>query len=340
MADEQPLAIGFGDLRGFTTYTAEHGDRMALRVAERFAAMARDELAERGGRLVKTYGDGVMVSFPEASAAVESAIGVQKSLAAYNETHPEDALCAGFGLTWGPAIRTGDDLFGNSVNLAKRLADLAKGCQIVVSPEVRARAADATAYSYRELGEKKIKGIGPTRLFEVVWRDEAAFLSLPDDSLDVVLTNDQRLVLEFAKPVEAALEAVRAKLADSASRGGPAAFLQRKMAERLVHDLPKWVQATRRYGGAGLSVVHRLDQIDAEVVDGELRIRLPDGRQLEFARGQIREEDAARFLSKLLSLKRAAAPSRPSRADLGPRGERPLPPPPDPDERTGCEDPN
>ncbi len=302
MADEQTLAIGFGDLRGFTTYTAERGDQEALRVAERFASVVRDELQRHGGRLLKTYGDGVMMSFDDPAGAVESAIGVQSSLSVYNEAHPEESLSAGFGLTWGPAIRTGDDLFGHSVNLAKRLADLAKGCQIVVSSEFRDRATGESGYSYRDLGEKKIKGIGRTRVFEVVWRDEAAQLSLSDDSLSVVLTNDQRLVLEFAKPVEAAIEAVRAKLAETAKKGGPTSFLQRKMAERLARDLPKWTEAARRYG-VGIGVEHRLDEIDAQFVDGELRIRLPDGRTLAFPRGQVREDEARRFLDRLAVLR-------------------------------------
>lgn len=305
MADEQSLAIGFGDLRGFTTFTAERGDREALRVAERFAALVRAELDEHGGRLLKTYGDGVMLAFDDADAAVRSAIGVQQALNAQSETCAEDALCAGFGLTYGPAIRTGDDLFGHSVNLAKRLADLAKGCQIVVSPEVRAQVGQATC-GFRDLGEKQIKGIGQTRVFEVVWRDEAAVVSLPDDSLDMVLTNDRRLVLEFAKPVERAIEDVRAKLAETAKRGGAGSFLKRKMVERLARDLPKWADAARRAQG-GISVVHQIDDIEAEFADGALRIKLPDGRALSFSRDQIGEDDARRFLDRLASVRRRKA---------------------------------
>jgi class 3 adenylate cyclase len=305
VSDEQSLAIGFGDLRGFTSYTAERGDREALRVAERFASVVRAELDEHGGRLLKTYGDGVMMSFDDSSSAVRSVIDAQRALSEYNEGHPEESLCAGFGLTWGPAIRTGDDLFGHSVNLAKRLADIAKACQIVVAPEIRDRASASPDFAFRDLGQKKIKGLGRTRLYEVVWRDEAAVLSLPDDSLDVILTNDQRLVLEFAKPVEEALDAIRAKLDAGANEKGPAAFLKRKMVERLARDLPKWADAARRFGGIDVGVEHRLDEIDASFVDGELRIELPGGRSLAFNRSQIREEDARRFLAKLASLRGA-----------------------------------
>ncbi len=301
MGNDRPLAIGFGDLRGFTTYTAERGDEEALRVAERFASVVRSELEEHGGRLLKTYGDGVMMSFEDSSSAVRSVVDAQRALSEYNSAHPDESLCAGFGLTWGSAIRTGDDLFGHSVNLAKRLADVAKACQIVVSPEIRNEAVKTTSFPFRDLGEREIKGLGKSRLYEVVWRDEAAVLTLPDDSLDVVLTNDQRLVLEFAKPVDQALDAIRAKLSATADEKGPAGFLKRKMVERLARDLPKWADAVRRFGG--VAIEHRLDEIDASFVDGELRIQLPDGRSLAFTKNQITQEDAQRFLAKLLSLR-------------------------------------
>ncbi len=301
MGNDRPLAIGFGDLRGFTTYTAERGDEEALRVAERFASVVRSELEEHGGRLLKTYGDGVMMSFEDSSSAVRSVVDAQRALSEYNGAHPDESLCAGFGLTWGSAIRTGDDLFGHSVNLAKRLADVAKACQIVVSPEIRNEAVKTTSFPFRDLGEREIKGLGKSRLYEVVWRDEAAVLTLPDDSLDVVLTNDQRLVLEFAKPVDQALDAIRAKLSATADEKGPAGFLKRKMVERLARDLPKWADAVRRFGG--VAIEHRLDEIDASFVDGELRIQLPDGRSLAFTKNQITQEDAQRFLAKLLSLR-------------------------------------
>jgi class 3 adenylate cyclase len=305
VSDERSLAIGFGDLRGFTSYTAERGDREALRVAEQFASVVRVELDEHGGRLLKTYGDGLMVSFEDALSAVRCVIDAQKALSEHNASHPEESLCAGFGLTWGSAIHTGDDLFGHSVNFAKRLADIAKSCQIVVSPEIRERTQDAADLHFRDLGEQTIKGLGKARLYEVVWRDEAAKLSLPDNSLDVVLTNDQRLVLEFAKPMEAKLEMIRAKLASQPEAKGPSAYLKRKMVARLMKDLPKWAEAFRRFGGA---IDVRVEDIDASLSDGELRIQLPDGRSLAFTEKQIGADDAARFLAKLASLRAQKRP--------------------------------
>ncbi len=95
VANEQPLAIGFGDLRGFTSYTAERGDREALRVAERFASVVRAELEEHGGRLLKTYGDGVMMSFDDSSSAVRSVADAQRALSELQRSAPRRVALRG-----------------------------------------------------------------------------------------------------------------------------------------------------------------------------------------------------------------------------------------------------
>jgi len=300
VASGEPLAVGFSDLRGFSSFTAQRGDEAALEVARVLQRLVEEQVAQNGGRLLKTYGDGVMTSFGDAESAIACSAGTQEALSAYNETRGDDAACAGIGLTWGPAIRTGDDLFGNSVNLAKRLADAAKGCQIVVDGSIVEQTRHRADLHFRDLGERDLKGLGPRRLYEFVWRDEVEKLSLADDSLDLVLTEDHKLVLQFAKPLEDTLEVIRAQLEPAEGERGPVAALKRRLANRLTKDLPKWISTLQRYGG-GLE--QRLDEVEAEFRDGELRIQLPDGRGLAFGRGQIPAADARRFLERLASLR-------------------------------------
>lgn len=301
MADRQPLAIAFSDLRGFTTYTAERGDEEALRIARAFTDLVEEQLARQQGRLLKTYGDGVMTSFDDAESAVLCTIGMQTALSEHNETHADDPLCAGIGLTWGPAIRTSGDLFGHSVNLAKRLADVAKGCQIVVAPAVVEQTQGRRDFVFRDLGEQDLKGLGAQRLYELVWREEVAKMSLPDDTLDFVLTEDKKLVLEFAKPIEQTLKSIHERLQPRDGDKGAAARLKRQMADRLLREIPRWVDAWRRYGGA--AVEHRLDEIDASIEAGALHVRLPEGKELTFGDRQIDLAEAERFLAKLAALK-------------------------------------
>jgi len=301
--DEQPLAIGFSDLRGFSSYTAERGDREAFRLASRFVDLVERQVGEAGGTVLKTYGDGVMTTFETADEGLHCTASMQDAIRRYNERHAEEPLSAGIGLSWGMAIHTGDDVFGHSVNLAKRLADVAKGGQIVVSSAICERCSDNAGFRLRDLGDHEVKDLGSHRLFELVWREEVANLALTDDSLNVVLTEDDKLVLEFAKTVEQRLQLAQAKLLEEAGSdgGGTVAAMRRQVAARLSKRLPEWIDAFQ--ASAGLGEEHRLDQVKATLVRGRLTIQLPTGKKLSLDKRQIDLRQAERFLEKLRALK-------------------------------------
>ena len=310
--DEQPLAIGFSDLRGFSRFTAERGDRDAFRLASRFVDLVERQASEAGGSLLKTYGDGVMTSHTSADGALRCAAAMQEALRRYNEEHADEPLSAGIGLSWGTVIHTGDDVFGHSVNLAKRISDLAKGGQVVVSSSVSERASAEGGFRLRGLGEQDVKGLGVHRLYELVWREEVATLSLTDDSLNVVLTEDDKLVLEFAKRVEDKIESAQEKLlaeANSDARG-PRAVLRRQVAKRLSRALPRWRDSYQ--ARAGLGEEHALDDVKATLSRGRLVIELPKRKTLTLDGNQFDLGQAERFLEKLQSLKAGpeAAPRR------------------------------
>jgi class 3 adenylate cyclase len=300
--DEQPLAIGFADLRGFSQYTAERGDRDAFRLASRFADLVSRNVAH-GGAVLKTYGDGVMTSHETVDAALSCSAAMQEAIRTYNESHPDEPLSAGIGLSWGMVIHTGDDVFGHSVNLAKRISDVAKGGQIIVSSSVCDRATPESGFCLRELGEVDVKGLGTHRLYEFVWREEVANLCLTDDSLNVVLTEDDKLVLEFAKSIEERLELAQQRLLEEAgSEGkGAVAALRRQVAKKLSKSLPKWKDSYQAH--AGLGEEHSLEDVEATLSRGTLTIRLPNRKKLTLDGTQIDLGQAERFIERLRTLK-------------------------------------
>jgi len=306
---EQPLAIGFSDLRGFSSYTAERGDREAFRLARRFSDLVERQVSEGGGSVLKTYGDGVMTTHESAEVALHCAAAMQEALSAYNAEHEDEPLSAGIGISWGSVLHTGDDVFGHSVNLAKRLADVAKGGQVIVSSSVCELTDSVNGFCLRDLGDHEIKGLGTHRLYEFVWRDEVANLCLVDNSLNVVLTEDDKLVLEFAKSVEERLRhAQQTLLAEAQSdAAGPVAALRKKVAKSLSRRLPKWIDAFQE--NAGLGVEHRLADVEATLKDGTLEIQLPTGRKVTAGSNLIDPGQAERFIEKLSALK-AKPPSR------------------------------
>ena len=278
-----PLAIQFSDLRGFTSLTAERGDEEAFRLARTFVELVEHEVGRHGGELLKTYGDGVMTSFDDATRAVECAAAMQKSLCAeYCSADARDeTISAGIGLTWGTAIRTDGDLFGNSVNLAKRLSDLAKGGQIVASVSLFEQTGDVEGFSFRGLGSRELKGLGAMDVYEVVWRPERAKLTLGDDTLDLVVTEDDKLVLEFAKPIVDTIRELTAELhEDDGDASGLSRWIKRRVARSLERSIPKMIE--KAGGWAGLGIERALDEVDVGISGHELTVNLPGKKPFSF----------------------------------------------------------
>jgi adenylate cyclase len=85
-------------------------------------AMATPIVRAFGGRVVKTMGDGVLLEFPSAVAAVESAIAIQKMMAERNAAVPEaKRILYPVGVNLGDILIEGDDILGDGVNVAARL---------------------------------------------------------------------------------------------------------------------------------------------------------------------------------------------------------------------------
>lgn len=303
VSDERALAIQFSDLRGFTSFTAQRGDQEAFRISRDFVDLVGEGVERHGGRLHKTYGDGVMTSFDSAAEAVICSAEVQRSLCErYCTTEEEPAISAGVGLAWGEAIRTEGDLFGHSVNLAKRLADVAKGGQIVASPSVLNETGTLKSFEFRDLGERDLKGIGLQRMYEIIWREEAAKLSLSDDSLDFVLTEDNKLVLEFAKQVkEQVLDAMQKLEEEIGDSSGLSALIKRSVAQRLAKHLPRWIDWAQ--ARAGMGIEHPLRDVEAEIQRGRLVVSLAGRRRMEFGKEQIDSQAAEEFVARLKRMK-------------------------------------
>jgi class 3 adenylate cyclase len=69
------------DVRGYTRFTAEHGDDAAAHLAATFAAWARDAVEARGGRVIELRGDEVLAVFDAADRSVRAALELQWTLA-------------------------------------------------------------------------------------------------------------------------------------------------------------------------------------------------------------------------------------------------------------------
>jgi adenylate cyclase len=155
-----PPAVAFVDLTGFTRVTEERGDEAAAAMALRLGEVSTDVVRARSGRLVKLLGDGVLVRFDDAIAAVEGTLDLLESL-------PGSGLPPGHaGVASGPLVVRDGDVFGRTVNMAARIADVAPGGRLYVPEEV-ATAVMSEALRVRPTEAVILQGIGRVDLFEV-----------------------------------------------------------------------------------------------------------------------------------------------------------------------------
>jgi ABC-type transport system substrate-binding protein/class 3 adenylate cyclase len=157
------------DIRGYTTYTREHGDEAAAELVNRFTGIVAEVSAARDGFLLETRGDEALVAFVSARKALRAAIDMQARFAA--EQIPRGV---GIGLDAGEAIPVGDGYRGTSLNLAARLCAQAAAGETLASEAVMHLAAKIEGIAYVDARDLKLKGYAQAVRAVVVLPTESA----------------------------------------------------------------------------------------------------------------------------------------------------------------------
>lgn len=149
-------AIVFTDIESSTSSAAALGDDAWLVRLREHDSVVRKLVAQRGGREIKHLGDGFMLTFPTAAAAVDFGVALQRAFT--------DALVrVRAGIHVGPVVEEDGDVFGTTVNVAARVASAALGGETVVSDAVLNLVTDARVGTARTVD---LKGVpDPMRLF-------------------------------------------------------------------------------------------------------------------------------------------------------------------------------
>ena len=145
-------------------------------------------VAGHRGRVVKLMGDGALVEFASAVDAVECAVAIQDGMAGREAGVPEaERVRFRVGINLGDVIVEGEDLYGDGVNVAARLEQLAEPGGIVVSGTAFDHLRGALGRAFAPLGEQRLKNIErPVRAYRMVLGDggggppERPALPLPD----------------------------------------------------------------------------------------------------------------------------------------------------------------
>lgn len=153
-------AIVSADVVGYSRLMGADETGTHVRLKARFSELVEPKIAEYGGRVVKLMGDGLLAEFPSITNAVTWAVVVQTKIAELNTDEPdEERIDYRVGVNLGEVIIDGDDIFGDGVNVAARLQEIAEPGGVCISAKVHAEVRGKLDYEFADGGSQSVKNI-------------------------------------------------------------------------------------------------------------------------------------------------------------------------------------
>lgn len=179
MTERRALTILFADVSGSTRLFETHGDETARRLVGRILIALAEVAAHHGGRVVKTIGDEIMCTFPGPLNGLLAATDMQRRIKG-DAVFQQDNLAIRVGLHHGDVLIENDDVFGDAVNTAARMADktLARRDQIVTTASTSQGVSNTTGMRTRSLGAVRVLGKqAPIEIVDVLWQEDIAHVT-------------------------------------------------------------------------------------------------------------------------------------------------------------------
>jgi adenylate cyclase len=162
-------AILAADVAGYSRLMHSDEEATHARFTALLAGAIMPAIAEHGGRIVKSTGDGFLAEFASAVEAVRAATQFQTQIHELSSSDAEDGrLVFRVGINIGDVIVEPHDIFGDDVNIAARLESIAEPGGICISSSVYDRVRGKLAIEFADLGEQNLKNIArPVHVYRV-----------------------------------------------------------------------------------------------------------------------------------------------------------------------------
>jgi TolB-like protein len=186
-------AILAADVAGYSRMIGADEEGTLRRLKSHRKELIEPKIAAHQGRVVKLMGDGILIEFPSAVAALRCAVEVQRAIAASNASEAGDRRIEfRVGLHQGEIIVEDDDILGDGVNVSARLQTLAEPGGICVSQRIHEDTVGKVDVIFEDMGEQELKNIARrVRVYRVrcdgVADKELSTLALPDKPSIAVL---------------------------------------------------------------------------------------------------------------------------------------------------------
>ena len=133
-------------------------------------------LVERhDGRIVNTWGDAVIAEFASVVEAVQCAVEIQQEISSQQADQPNaQRMRFRIGINLGDVMVEGDDIYGDGVNIASRLQELADPGGVVIAGTVYDQVHNKLSLGFDYLGPQEMKNVAPVNSYRVTTGSEAA----------------------------------------------------------------------------------------------------------------------------------------------------------------------
>ncbi|HUS53674.1 MAG TPA: alpha/beta fold hydrolase [Thermohalobaculum sp.] len=166
-------AILSADMVGFSRLIERDEEGVLIRQKAYRRETIDPEIANRGGRIVKTTGDGLLVEFGNVQDAVRSAIDIQIAMnKCERDSAVDDRIVYRVGINLGDVVFDDGDVFGDGVNVSARLQGLSEPGGVCISDLVHQAIGDRISEPFRDMGSQRVKNISrPIRVWQ--WTPDA-----------------------------------------------------------------------------------------------------------------------------------------------------------------------
>ena len=166
------LAVLFADVVGSTRLYERMGDQRARDMVSMCIELMRGATEQCHGTVIKTMGDEVMSTFPNADEALNAAAQMQKQIGASSQLRVDgQPVAIRVGCHFGPVVLEAEDVFGSTVHTANRMTSQAKAGQIIITEATVAQLSSQWRAACRLIDTAPIKGQrNEVPLYEVLWQ--------------------------------------------------------------------------------------------------------------------------------------------------------------------------
>ncbi len=173
------LAVLFADICNSTSLYDSLGDDLARHFTANCIKTMVSEISPYKGTLIKTIGDEIMCTFPNAQLALNAACAMQNAVKDSRE-NSKQPLSIRIGFHYGLVICEANDVFGDTVNVAARVAGIAKADQIMTTAAVYAELPAILQNQTRQFKRADIRGKQEQcEIYWVSWKEDNKTQSLP-----------------------------------------------------------------------------------------------------------------------------------------------------------------